>query len=297
VADATQALALLDGERWCVLAGLPRGVLLLAMTEQGRHREVEEELARPVLGTFARSPYGLVYLRARGRHHLATGSLQAALSDFRSCGEILGSWGLELPGLLPWRIDVAEALLGLGQHEEAEHWLAEQLRLTPSERSRTRGIALRLGATTMPLARRGTVLRESATVLERCGDTLELARTLGTLAHTYQLTGNLKYGRATMRRAEKMARNSDGHWALAQLSAHSVGPAVQAPPREQHVAGGSLSLAEVKVARLAAQGYTNREIAHTLYVTVSTVEQHLTRIYRKLSIRRRSELSHLVGSR
>jgi DNA-binding CsgD family transcriptional regulator len=44
------------------------------------------------------------------------------------------------------------------------------------------------------------------------------------------------------------------------------------------------------VAALAAEGYTNREISGRLFITVSTVEQHLTRIYRKLNVTRRTEL-------
>jgi DNA-binding CsgD family transcriptional regulator len=51
-----------------------------------------------------------------------------------------------------------------------------------------------------------------------------------------------------------------------------------------------LSDAERRVATLAAMGHTNREIARKLYVTVSTVEQHLTRVYRKLNVHRRSDL-------
>lgn len=41
---------------------------------------------------------------------------------------------------------------------------------------------------------------------------------------------------------------------------------------------------------LAAQGLTNREISAELYITVSTVEQHLTRVYKKLDITSRQEL-------
>ncbi len=63
-------------------------------------------------------------------------------------------------------------------------------------------------------------------------------------------------------------------------------PADPAPP--DGVA--ALSGAERRVATLAAQGYTNREIAHKLYVSPSTVEQHLTRVYRKLNVRRRTHL-------
>ncbi|TDD09004.1 LuxR family transcriptional regulator, partial [Saccharopolyspora terrae] len=51
-----------------------------------------------------------------------------------------------------------------------------------------------------------------------------------------------------------------------------------------------LSEAERKVAELAARGQTNREIGRRLYITVSTVEQHLTRVYRKLNVRKRTEL-------
>jgi DNA-binding CsgD family transcriptional regulator len=54
---------------------------------------------------------------------------------------------------------------------------------------------------------------------------------------------------------------------------------------------GPLSSAERRVASLAAQGHTNREIAAKLFITVSTVEQHLTRIYRKLEVKQRKELS------
>ena len=49
------------------------------------------------------------------------------------------------------------------------------------------------------------------------------------------------------------------------------------------------------MAGLAAQGHTNREIAARLFVTVGTVEQHLTRIYRKLDVNSRAELAIRLG--
>jgi DNA-binding CsgD family transcriptional regulator/tetratricopeptide (TPR) repeat protein len=51
-----------------------------------------------------------------------------------------------------------------------------------------------------------------------------------------------------------------------------------------------LSEAERRVATLAARGHTNRQIAELLFITVSTVEQHLTRAYRKLDVRSRGDL-------
>jgi DNA-binding NarL/FixJ family response regulator len=55
-------------------------------------------------------------------------------------------------------------------------------------------------------------------------------------------------------------------------------------------AEAKLSDSEKGVAALAACGYTNREISAKLFVTISTVEQHLTRVYRKLNITRRHQL-------
>ncbi len=54
-----------------------------------------------------------------------------------------------------------------------------------------------------------------------------------------------------------------------------------------------LSRAEQRVAVLAARGMSNRQIARKLFITVSTVEQHLTRIYRKLNVTRRDQLALL----
>jgi DNA-binding CsgD family transcriptional regulator len=49
------------------------------------------------------------------------------------------------------------------------------------------------------------------------------------------------------------------------------------------------------VARLAAEGRTNREIAQALYVTLKTVEGHLARAYGKLRISSREELARGLG--
>jgi len=58
---------------------------------------------------------------------------------------------------------------------------------------------------------------------------------------------------------------------------------------------GDLTEAELKVAALAAQGHTNQQIAGMLFITVSTVEQHLTRVYRKLRVNRRADLRQRLG--
>jgi DNA-binding NarL/FixJ family response regulator len=52
-----------------------------------------------------------------------------------------------------------------------------------------------------------------------------------------------------------------------------------------------LTPSEERVARLAADGMTNREVAQELFVTPKTVEVHLSNAYRKLEIRSRRQLA------
>jgi DNA-binding NarL/FixJ family response regulator len=60
-------------------------------------------------------------------------------------------------------------------------------------------------------------------------------------------------------------------------------------------AAGELTATESRIARLVAEGRKNREIGEALFLSVATVEGHLTRLYRKLGIRSRSELTRLVA--
>jgi DNA-binding CsgD family transcriptional regulator len=53
-----------------------------------------------------------------------------------------------------------------------------------------------------------------------------------------------------------------------------------------------LTETEERVARLAAEGHMNKEIAAALFMSVHTVESHLTRVYRKLGIRSRGQLAN-----
>ena len=67
--------------------------------------------------------------------------------------------------------------------------------------------------------------------------------------------------------------------------------AAGARPRRAALTGPhALTAAEHRVARFAADGHSNREIAEQLYVTQRTVETHLTHAFQKLDIRARAEL-------
>ena len=63
-------------------------------------------------------------------------------------------------------------------------------------------------------------------------------------------------------------------------------------PRKDRV----LTVSESRVAALVAMGLTNKQVAGQLFTTVSTIEAHLTRIYRKANVRSRTELARMVAA-
>ena len=63
-------------------------------------------------------------------------------------------------------------------------------------------------------------------------------------------------------------------------------------PRRDRVAGaGSLTASELRVAQLAAQGLTNRQIAQALFVSMKTVSTHLGHVYAKLDVTDRARFA------
>ncbi len=67
------------------------------------------------------------------------------------------------------------------------------------------------------------------------------------------------------------------------------------PRRHRPVGVDALTPSERRVAEIAAGGASNREIAQALFVTMKTVEVHLTSVYRKLWVHRLGELAARLG--
>jgi DNA-binding CsgD family transcriptional regulator len=71
-----------------------------------------------------------------------------------------------------------------------------------------------------------------------------------------------------------------------------------ARPRRGRLNGvESLTASELRVARMAEAGMTNREIAQALFVTVKAVALHLTHVYEKLEITGRAQLAGALEAR
>jgi DNA-binding NarL/FixJ family response regulator len=58
---------------------------------------------------------------------------------------------------------------------------------------------------------------------------------------------------------------------------------------------GELTPAEWRVAELAGDGLANKEIAQALFVSVKTVEGHLSHVYAKLGVRSRAQLARRLS--
>jgi DNA-binding CsgD family transcriptional regulator len=289
---AHTALTLLTKRSWGVAIGVPLSSLLLTATASRKHDEAAACLRMPVPEAMFSTFYGLLYLYARGEYYLASERPQAALTDFTNCGKRMATWGLDLPGLLPWRTKAAEAHLVMGNSLQARKLSKEQLAQAGARFPRTRGMSLRALALTSHPTKRTALLRESAEALRDSGARLELAYTFNELSNAHLALG--EHGRAQW--AARQARNlAEQCGATAQKTA--IGVAEAAGEADGETNGdvdkkliSQLSDAEQRVGALAAFGYTNSQIAHKLYITVSTVEQHLTRIYRKLGVTGRAEL-------
>ncbi|MFF0307716.1 AAA family ATPase [Streptosporangium sp. NPDC004379] len=289
--DARRALEIIPPASWGVAVGAPLGTLLWAGAAMSRHDACLPHATQPVPEAMLETRFGLLYLYGKARFTLMAGQAEQALRDLRLCGELTARWGLDGPEFLPWRVDAAECLVRLGDLDEARRLAEEELHRCHGRSKRVHGMAMRVLAATGEARHRVNLLRRSADLLQAGGDRYELARALFDLVEAYHASGEYRRGGMLARRAKALAQecHADG---LSQ--ALSPGDHDGEAPGVQPI----LSDAERRVAALAADGYSNRDISAKLHITVSTVEQHLTRVYRKLSVSRRADLpARLVGER
>ncbi|QEU89906.1 LuxR family transcriptional regulator [Streptomyces kanamyceticus] len=273
---------------WGMAAALPLSSTVVAAIRLGDLDRAERWLAEPLPQQTPESLFGLHLLWARGQHHLATGRHGAAYTAFRECGERMRRWAVDVPGLALWRVDAAESLLLLGR-DRAEGLRLVSEQLSRPMRPRARVQTLRVQAAYSPPPQRIDLLEEAADLLVTCNDQYELANVLSDLAEASSMVRQHSRARGLLRRARHLATQCGAVPLLRRLGAEpsDIGGAWDAT-LGQRIA--SLTESERRVAALAAVGRTNREIAEQLFVTASTVEQHLTNVFRKLAVKGRQQL-------
>ncbi|MFF9493984.1 AAA family ATPase [Streptomyces flaveolus] len=265
---------------------------LLALVHTGRVEEAGRFAAAFDLSRAPESWELNRFLYARGVQRAAAGDTAGALHDFLECGRRQTARDVVSPVVTPWRTAVAQCRLALGGGQEALDLAAEELRLARVwDTPRTVGRALRVLGTATG-GRRGAQLAEEAVGVLRdapAGAAAELVEAL--LAQGRQLLAAGERGRARdrLREAADLAERT-GAVRLLAVAGQALRDSGARGPAHARTGSGALTGSERRIAELAAAGRTNTEIAELLHLARRTVETHLTSTYRKLRIRRRTEL-------
>jgi DNA-binding NarL/FixJ family response regulator len=253
------------------------------------------EASRLVAGARVHSPYSIPahgVRRARVEMLLAEGRAPESLAAAEDYARHLRR--ADNPAFAPWRSLTATALDRCGRSAEARALAEEELALARQwGAAGTTGRSLRVLGT---LEREEGIprLREAVAVLGDSRARLEHARALAALGSVLRRTGQRTEARSPLREALDLADRSGavGLRESVRTELHAAG----ARPRSTALSGlAALTPSERRVAQLAAEGRSNREIAQTLYVTPKTVELHLSRSYRKLGVASRRDLAVALG--
>ncbi|ACU35132.1 AAA family ATPase [Actinosynnema mirum] len=272
----------------CPMAVLCAARLTEALVDLGRFDEARELLAKHGLTDRLPEVFGHnTTLWARGRLKLAGGDAEGALTDARECGRRLAAAQLGSAPLLPWRPLAVRALLALGRRDQAVRLAGEELAVARRWGApRALGVALlAVGLTSEDDA--GTrALAQAVQHLEGTTARLALAEALCELGARLRRRGRPERAIPHLRRAVELSAACEAKPLIAR-----AGEELRAcePTTVQGTEHG-LTRQEVRVAGMAAQGLTNRQIAEALFLTRRTVELHLSGAYRKLGIAGRADL-------
>jgi DNA-binding CsgD family transcriptional regulator len=258
---------------------------------QGR---VEDARAR-ALGAVARAEVEGIEIGESGHSWVlgfiehSLGDSAAALEHLRRSYELRNSFMYE-PGMRVELGDLLESLIATGDLDEADGILVRwEARAEAVDRAWALAILARCRG--LLLAARGDLdgafasfqhaLREH----DRSTDPFHHARTLLALGTTQRRAKRRGASRATLEEAlGGFQRLGAPLWAE-QARAELARIGGRTPTGEE------LTEAEGRIAALVAEGRTNREVAAALFLTVHSVETALTRVYRKLGVRSRTELA------
>ncbi len=231
-----------------------------------------------------------------GSVELAEGNGELARDPLERAIELISSMGVAEPGYYRVVPDAVEVSVAVGDLPRAASLLE------PFERSaralrRTWAVATAGRCRGLIAAARGDpegatrVLRRALRMHDRLGEPFERARTLLILGQVLRRSRQKRAAREILDEARGIFEGLGARiWQakaraeLARVGGRAPGPFALTPTEE-------------KVAEQAAGGRTNREIAEALFISVHTVEWNLSKVYRKLGVRSRTELSARLGGR
>jgi DNA-binding CsgD family transcriptional regulator len=241
---------------------------------------------------FGETASGALVLDVRSAVRLARGDRAGAVVTLRELEPMMRALGAG-PRLSCWRSRLALAL----PEEEREEALAlaeEELRLaTAVELPRAEGVALRALGLLVGGEEGVELLHRSVARLRLGVAPFEVARSLTELGAALGRLNRRKEAREHLREAADLAQRC-GAERLEERIAAEIRVAGGKPRRRAVSGPESLTPSEHRVAVAAASGATNREIGQMLFVSMRTVEMHLTNAYRKLGISARAQLAEAM---
>jgi DNA-binding CsgD family transcriptional regulator len=296
-ADAGESVRLADDLGVLSLLAHALGALAEVEAATGREADCRAHAARALAIT---SEHQADAVALYSRHalpllELGLGNPAAAIDQLSVAESIATRLEQEEPALVPWRANYVEALVLTGRPEEAERELAVLER-----QAETTG---RVAARAAALRCRGLLATEDdyearfAAALELHRETpiaFEEGRTQLALGGRRRRARRRGDARAPLRAAlEIFERLGARPWAdTARAEIRATGETVE---RREGTGIEELSPHELQVARLVAEGRTNRECAAALFLSPKTIEYHLGQIYRKLDVRGRAQLARLMA--
>lgn len=223
---------------------------------------------------------------------LSLGDARAAVDHLVRADDAASEYGMSDTRSLGWQADLAEALLltgNLAGANEVVEQLADAAALSAStivkvDHLRSLG-SLRLA--TGDLAGALEPLTTAATLAPTTGRPLVVARCLLALGSAQRRAGRRRDARESLSQARSILEQLDAAPWIERVDDELRRAGHQ--ERSSHAA--ALTPTERQIASLVAQGRSNREIAAELIVSLRTVESNLTRVYRKLGVRSRTELA------
>ncbi len=204
--------------------------------------------------------------------------------------QMVGAMNVAEPSLMRFLPDAVEALIRLGQVDEAEAQLIRyETRALEADRASARAAAARCRAL---LQASGGDLDEATTTVtlalaqhDRISMPLERARTLLVGGEIHRRAKRKALAREQLQEAKEVFTQVRARAWLARADEEIARLGIRASAPE------GLTETERRAAGLVGAGKTNREVAEALFVSPKSVEGILTRVYRKLGVRSRTELA------
>ncbi len=293
-AAASSAVQIADETNQPGLVAFPLGTLATVQAMRGFEQECRDasvRLARLGQGQDGGRGHELVARAALGLLELGLGRPQRAVAELEP---LWSDAHRSRPSVVMWNADFADALIRSGRPDDAEPVIADlEAAAQRSGDGRARAAATRLRALVGPTESRDELLEIAVAACRELDLPFGLARSLLDLGAAQRRSRRRKDARVSLREAlacfESMSSTSWSRLAAAELdrcggTSHST--VVSADP---------LTPQERQVARLVAEGASNREVASRLFVSVRTVESHLSRVYRKMDLRSRTELAGWIS--